>query len=120
MAISGWALVVILQVLVLIAIVPLLLMAWMLSARDKAPIRDSLFESGQVPVGEGRRRLVMQYYPYLIMFVVFDVLAMFLFAWGIAYAGIGLEGSVFVLIFLAVLVPPLIYALRLSGKKELW
>ena len=33
---------------------------------------------------------MMQYYAYLLMFVVFDVMAMFLFAWAVAYQPLAL------------------------------
>jgi len=78
------------------------------------------FESGQVPQGEARTRLVMQYYPYLLMFVVFDVVGMFLFAWGISYRAIPLNASFLVLLFLFLLAAPLGYALHLALHRENW
>ena len=35
-----------------------------------------------MPSGEGRSHFMMQYYAYILMFVVFDVMAIFLYAWG--------------------------------------
>jgi NADH-quinone oxidoreductase subunit A len=78
------------------------------------------FESGQVPQGEARKRVVMQYYPYLLMFVVFDVVGMFLFAWGISFATIPTSESLLVLLFLVLLGAPLAYALRLAFRREIW
>src|SRR5947209_4351237 len=46
------------------------------------PEKRKPFESGQIAAGPGRTRFIIQYYPYLLMFVVYDVVAMFLFAWG--------------------------------------
>lgn len=62
----------------------------------------------------------MQYYPYLLMFVVFDVVGMFLFAWGISYAKIPYTGSFLVLLFLFLLGAPLGYALHLALRREFW
>jgi len=78
------------------------------------------FESGQVPQGEARHRLVMQYYPFVLMFVVFDVAAMFLFAWGIGFTQIPLDQSLLVILFLVLLAAPLGYALQMALKKENW
>lgn len=78
------------------------------------------FESGQVPQGEARRRLVMQYYPYLLMFVVFDVVAMFLFAWGISFTKMPLGESLLVIVFLVLIAAPLGYALNLALHRENW
>lgn len=62
----------------------------------------------------------MQYYPYLLMFVAFDVVGMFLFAWGVSFARIPLEASFLVLLFLFLLAAPLGYALRLALQRENW
>jgi len=78
------------------------------------------FESGNVPQGEARKRVVMQYYPYLLMFVVFDVVGMFLFAWGISFAAIPAGDSLLVILFLILLGAPLGYALRLALHRENW
>jgi NADH-quinone oxidoreductase subunit A len=78
------------------------------------------FESGQVPQGEARKRIVMQYYPYLLMFVVFDVVGMFLFAWGISFRTIQYGDSLLVLLFLFLLGAPLAYALRMALHREYW
>jgi NADH-quinone oxidoreductase subunit A len=92
----------------------------LMGAKGKNPIRDAPFESGQTHLGEARQRYMMQYYPYLIMFIVFDVVAMFLFTWGLAFSGVSLTQNYLFLVFIAVLVAPLGYALYLSGKREFW
>jgi NADH-quinone oxidoreductase subunit A len=84
------------------------------------PVKSETFESGQPPTGEARVRLVMRYYPYLLMFVVFDVLSLFLYAWGLSYRQYALEATVPVLIFIAVLVVALTHGLCLAGRKENW
>ena len=84
------------------------------------PIKAQPFESGQIPSGEGRLNFMMQYYAYLLMFVVFDVMSMFIFAWGASYFQIGIPSSGIIIIFLVILFVPLVYALRLAGRRELW
>jgi NADH-quinone oxidoreductase subunit A len=54
------------------------------------------------------------------MFVVFDVLAMFLYAWGVSSTGLGPQSSIIVLMFLAIMFIPLGYAMHLAGRRELW
>ena len=78
------------------------------------------FESGQVPQAEARKRIVMQYNPYLLMFVVFDVVGMFLFAWGISFTAIPTSYSLLVVLFLILLGAPLGYALKLAMHRENW
>ena len=120
MALDNWSLVAVFEIVVCLTIFPLLVFGWLMGAKGRDPIRDAPFESGQTPMGEARRRYMMQYYPYLIMFVVFDVVAMFLFTWGLAFSSISFSQDYVFLIFLVVLVAPLAYALYLSGKHESW
>src|SRR3989449_11413240 len=84
------------------------------------PEKKKPFESGQIAAGRGRTRFIVQYYPYLLMFVVYDVVAMFLFAWAVNLRALGAPGTIPVLVFMAVLLTPLAYALRLANKPENW
>jgi len=92
------------------------------SPRDPRPTpgKKKPFESGQIAAGPGRTRFIIQYYPYLLMFVVYDVIAMFLFAWGLNLRALGASGSIPVLVFIVVLLIPLGYALHLANHRENW
>ena len=93
-----------------------------ISPRDPRPTPEkrAAFESGQISTGAGRTRFIIQYYPYILMFVVYDVIAMFLFAWALNLRVLGASGTVPVLVFMAVALPPLAYALHLAGQRENW
>lgn len=104
----------------IIAALPVLIIPWLFAPKKPTPVKLQPFEAGQPPVGEARVHLMMQYYAYLIMFVVFDVLAMFLFAWGVSYFSLGLAGVLSILVFLIVILIPMGYALYLAGRRELW
>jgi NADH-quinone oxidoreductase subunit A len=107
-------------ILLIILTGPMITLPMFWSRRKPDPFRDMPFESGQVPQGEARKRVVMQYYPYLLMFVVFDVVGMFLFAWGISFAATPLNDSLLVLLFLFLLGAPLGYALKMALNRENW
>ena len=115
-----WTLVVIFELLAFLVISPLLLFGRLMGAKGRNPIRDGPFESGQPRMGEARMRYLMQYYPYLIMFLVFDIVSMFLFTWGLAFSMLPFADNFLFVLFLMVLIAPLAYALHLSGKRELW
>lgn len=93
-----------------------------ISPRDPRPTPEKRqpFESGQISSGAGRTRFIIQYYPYILMFVVYDVIAMFLFAWALNLRALGATGTVPVLIFMLVALPPLAYALHIAGRRENW
>jgi NADH:ubiquinone oxidoreductase subunit 3 (subunit A) len=54
--------------------------------------------------------------------VVFDVLAMFLYAWAAAYQplALGVSSDLVVTLFMAMIFIPMGYALKLAGSRELW
>ena len=82
--------------------------------RPNKPSTEKLmpYESGVDPVGEGWSQSQIRYYVYALLFVIFDVEAVFIFPWATQlerYAGFGLvEMGVFV----AILVLGLVYAWR--------
>jgi NADH-quinone oxidoreductase subunit A len=98
----------------------------LLAPRRPNPIKNAPFECGQVPVGAGKMHFMMQYYAYFLMFIVFDVLSMFLYAWAAAYrpgpgwAGLSVSSDLVVTLFMGVLFIPMGFALYLAGKRELW
>ncbi|WP_455286101.1 NADH-quinone oxidoreductase subunit A [[Eubacterium] cellulosolvens] len=120
MHLDSWSLMVLFEFVIFLVTFPLLVFGWLMGAKGRNPIRDGPFESGQTRLGEARLRYMMQYYPYLIMFVVFDVVTMFLFTWGLAFSALPFSQDYLFLAFLVILVTPLTYALYLSGKRELW
>jgi NADH-quinone oxidoreductase subunit A len=70
------------------------------------------YESGVDPVGDGWSQSQIRYYVFALLFVIFDVEAVFIFPWATrleAYAGFGL---VEMGIFIFVLVLGLVYAWR--------
>jgi len=88
--------------------------------RKPNPVKYETFDCGQVPVGEARVRVVMRYYPYLLMFAIFDVMSFFLFAWGVNYRQYAGVASVPVLIFIVVLTIALARAITLARRKNFW
>ena len=99
---------------------PTLIIPYFFAPKKRNPIKLQTFEAGQPPTGESRIHLIMQYYSYLIMFVVFDVTIMFLFAWGVSFSQLGIQSLQVLLPFLAIVLIPMAYALTLAGKRENW
>jgi len=94
----------------------------LLAPRRPNPIKNAPFECGQIPVGAGKMHFMMQYYAYLLMFIVFDVLSMFLYAWAAAYKpmALGLSSDWMMTLFLGMLFVPMGFAIYLAGRRELW
>jgi NADH-quinone oxidoreductase subunit A len=88
--------------------------------RRANPLKGEPMEAGQAPAAEQRVKLMMQYYGYLLMFVIFDVVGMFFFAWATSFSIVGLTGVLSIVIFLLLLVVPIAVGLKLSGRKDIW
>ena len=101
--------------------VPSLILARLLSPRKRYnPVKFLPMECGQMPTGEGRSHFMMQYYAYILMFVVFDVMAIFLYAWGASLMSIPKEATLPMMAFLGIMFAAMGYALYLSGRKGIW
>ena len=102
--------------------VPTVVLPKIFGPKRPNPIKNAPFECGQVPQGAGKMHYMMQYYAYLLMFIVFDVLSMFLYAWAAAYkpAILGLSSDWMITLFMGMLFIPMGYALVLAGRRELW
>jgi NADH-quinone oxidoreductase subunit A len=73
------------------------------------------YEGGVVPTGSARVRVSAQFYLVAMFFVIFDLEAVFIFAWAGAVRELGWAGYIEVLIFIGILVAALIYLWRLGA-----
>ena len=71
-----------------------------------------VYESGVDPVGTGWSQSQIRYYIYALLFVMFDVEAVFMFPWASQLESYGVFGLVEMLIFVAILALGLLYAWR--------
>jgi NADH-quinone oxidoreductase subunit A len=71
-----------------------------------------VYESGVDPVGTGWSQSQIRYYIYALLFVMFDVEAVFMFPWATQLEAYGVFGLVEMLLFVAILLLGLVYAWR--------
>jgi NADH-quinone oxidoreductase subunit A len=75
------------------------------------------YECGIPPVGSPWAPFAVRYYVFGLLFLVFDVEAVFLFPWAIVFRTLGTSGFVEMVVFIAVLGFGLLYAWR-KGALE--
>ena len=68
------------------------------------------YESGVDPVGGAWSQTQIRYYVYALLFVMFDVEAVFIFPWAVRLESLGMFGLVEMLIFIGILALGLLYA----------
>ena len=104
-----------------IALAPALIISRMISPRTKSnPVKFLPMECGQVPSGAGRTHFMMQYYAYILMFVIFDVMAIFLYAWGSTLLDLPKESTLPILAFLGIMFAAMAFALYQTKRKNIW
>src|SRR5436305_14639289 len=57
----------------------------LLGRRVKDPVKSSPYESGMEPVGNARERFSVKYYLVAMVFILFDIEAVFLYPWAMVY-----------------------------------
>ena len=77
-----------------------------------SPQKYLTYESGVDPVGTGWSQSQIRYYVFALMFVIFDVEAVFIFPWATRLEAYGAFGLVEMMIFIFVLLLGLVYAWR--------
>ena len=105
---------------ILVGIPAIIMSRLFMTRRRYNPVKFLPMECGQVPSGEGRSHFMMQYYSYILMFVVFDVMSIFLYAWGSSLLSIPKQATLPMMGFLAIMFAAMGYALYLSGRKGIW
>ena len=73
------------------------------------------FESGMLPTGGARLRLSAKFYLVAMLFVIFDVEALFLFAWAVSVRESGWAGLIEATVFIAILLAGLVYLWRVGA-----
>jgi len=68
-----------------------------------------------VSVGSGRLRISAKFYLVAMFFVIFDLEAVFLYAWAVSLRESGWAGFIEAAIFIVVLLVGLVYVWRLGG-----
>jgi NADH-quinone oxidoreductase subunit A len=105
----------------LLVSIPAIVISRLISPRRRYnPVKFLPMECGQVPSGAGRTHFMMQYYACILMFVVFDVMAIFLYIWGVSLFSLPRSATLPIIGFLAVMFAAMGYALYLAGRKGIW
>jgi NADH:ubiquinone oxidoreductase subunit 3 (subunit A) len=100
-----------------VLVVLILATEFLVNPRHPSPTKLSSYECGIVPLGDSWHPFAVRYYVFALLFLIFDVEAVFLFPWALEFRSLGAAGFVEVLIFIGVLAVGLLYAWR-KGALE--
>jgi NADH-quinone oxidoreductase subunit A len=95
-----------------ILVMVMLGVASVLRPTNPTTAKELTYECGVDPVGSGWNQTYVRYYVYGLLFVIFDVEAVFIFPWAIVLERLGTFGLVEMFIFIDILILGLVYAIR--------
>jgi NADH-quinone oxidoreductase subunit A len=82
----------------------------------RSPIKDTAYECGMLPVGEGSVRMSVKFYLVAMLFILFDIEVVFLYPWAVVYKDMLRQhaGLIFgsMISFLVILFVGYVYALK--------
>jgi NADH-quinone oxidoreductase subunit A len=102
-------------VLVLLLVGGMLLVSYVLGQRHADPHTGEPYESGIVSTGSAHVRLSAKFYLVAVFFVIFDLEAVFLFAWAVSALTLGWPAFWETVIFVAILAAALVYLWRIGA-----
>jgi NADH-quinone oxidoreductase subunit A len=73
------------------------------------------YESGIAPTGNAKLRIPLQYYLVAMLFVIFDLEAVYLYAWAVSAREAGWPGFVAAAVFITLLMIALVYLWRVGA-----
>jgi NADH-quinone oxidoreductase subunit A len=101
--------------LVIVLVTSVLVVSYLLGPRHSETATGEPYEGGIVSEGSARVRFSVRYYLIAAFFVVFDLEAVFLFAWAVAARELGWAGYYEVLLFVGVLFAALLYLWKIGA-----
>ncbi len=111
-----WPLAVYFAAVVLIVAV-MLVLSYVLGQRHQARAMELPYESGIASTGTARVRFDVKFYLIAMFFVIFDLEAVFVFAWAVSLREAGWPGFAGMLVFIIVLAAALAYLWRLGALE---
>ena len=95
----------------------LLILNWVVAPAKPNPVKAAPYESGVPDVVAVRPRYTPRFYVVAMLFVIFDIEAVFIFPWAVIFDALGVYGFVEMLSFILLLFAGYIYAWK-KGALE--
>lgn len=101
----------------------ILVASWALGKRLKNRVKDMPYECGIVPTGNARERFSVKFYLVGMLFILFDIEAIFLYPWAVVFRELKMFAFVEMLIFIVLILSGFFYiwkkgALDWSGSDR--
>src|SRR5579872_6356511 len=104
---------VLVQVIIAAGLAALLVgLSTLLGKHAKSPLKDTPYESGMAPVGSARERFSVKFYLVGMIFILFDIEAVFLFPWVVVFRELKLFGLAEMFVFVVLVLVGFFYVYK--------
>src|SRR5438876_8265365 len=101
---------VLLQVAIAMAVAALMLgLSYLLGKKVRNRVKDMPYESGIIPIGDARQRFSVKFYLVGMLFILFDIEAIFLYPWAVVYRQLKMFAFVEMLVFIILILAGFFY-----------
>ncbi len=87
---------------------------YVLSPRQPTRTKGVTYECGMLPIGRSRTQVHFRYYLFAILFLIFDIEAVFLFPWAVTFVDLGEQAFYEMVAFILILAFGLLYAWKMG------
>ena len=87
----------------------LLTVSYLLGKRVRNRVKDMPYESGIAPTGDARHRFSVKFYLVAMLFILFDIEAIFLYPWAVVYRELKMFAFVEMLVFVVLILAGFFY-----------
>jgi NADH-quinone oxidoreductase subunit A len=108
----GYLPILILGIIAMTLVFATLLLAKMMAPRNPNARKESTYECGEIAMGSGRGPVEVQYYMYILVFLIIDIEAIFLIPFAVRFADLGPAAIWEMAIFVGLLFIGWLYALK--------
>ncbi len=90
----------------------LIVLSYVLGKRVRNAVKDTPYESGITPTGDARQRFSVKFYLVAMLFILFDIEAIFLYPWAVVYRELKMFGFIEMLVFVVLILSGFFYIWR--------
>jgi NADH-quinone oxidoreductase subunit A len=87
----------------------LIVISYVFGKKVRNRVKDMPYESGIVPTGDARGRFSVKFYLVAMLFIVFDIEAIFLYPWAVVYRDLKWLGFIEMLVFVVLILSGFFY-----------
>lgn len=84
----------------------------LLGKRARSPLKDTPYESGMAPVGSAKERFSVKFYLVGMIFILFDIEAVFLYPWAVVFRELKMFAFVEMFVFVVLILVGFFYVYK--------